>query len=213
MNWDELDYWNTGEWQVVQEKLDDLDKAKIAYNPARESLFAALDALSFEKVTVAIIGQDPYPKSIHATGVAFSIPEGIKDYPPTLKNIFQELQNDLTYPDPKSGNLNKWVKQGVLLWNVFPSCEEGKPGSHHWDEWLPLTQEIVTKLDKQSCVVFVLLGAEARKFSKYIENSDVIETSHPSPLGANKGFFGSRIFSTVNAKLAEAGMNTVDWSL
>src|SRR5690348_8464737 len=99
-HWDELTYWNTGEWDVVQERLDDLEKAHVSYNPKREDLFRALDLTPFETVRVCILGQDPYPTSKHATGLAFSIPKTIKPYPATLHSIFQEYSSDLSLPTP-----------------------------------------------------------------------------------------------------------------
>src|SRR5688572_2938736 len=133
--WEELDYWPSGEFQVVDERLEDLLKAKVPFNPSKEALFNALDLTSFMDTKVVIIGQDPYPSKKYATGVAFSIPPEIppKEFPPSLVNIFTEYTNDLRYPSPTCGDLTPWAKQGVLLWNAYPSCEEGKPGSHHWD--------------------------------------------------------------------------------
>jgi uracil-DNA glycosylase len=214
MKWDDLTYWQSGEWQVVQEKLDDLKAKNIETNPDREKLFAALDAIEFDNVRVAIIGQDPYPSKAHATGIAFSVPKSVKVLPPTLVNMLAEYSSDYHDPyPPTTGDLTKWIKQGVLLWNVYPSCETGKPGSHHWDEWTYLTKEIIQELDKKGNVVFVFLGAEARKFSKYVIESTSLETSHPSPLGAKRGFMGSRIFSSINAKLHENGEAIVNWKL
>ena len=214
MTWDELDYWKSGEWQVVQEKLDGLDKQGRLYLPQRQHIFRALDATPMASVRVAIIGQDPYPSLRHATGIAFSIPKGESDYPPTLRNIYSEYCSDLHYPYPSSGSLEKWVKQGVLLWNAIPTCNVGESASHHWDEWTFLTKEIVERLDQQDTpVVFILLGNYARNYSRYIRESDVIEASHPSPLGAKWSFFGSRIFSTANGKLVEAGVEPINWRL
>lgn len=215
MNWTDLDYWQSKEWQVVKERLDDLDRKSVLYNPSRKLLFRALDITPFEKVRVAIIGQDPYPHHQHATGVAFDVPPSIKrdKFPPTLLNIFEEYKQDLHYPDPDTGSLHKWARQGVLLWNAIPSCEAGKPASHHWTEWSWLTKEIIEKLDREGCCVFVLLGNYAKKYNQFIFESDVIETSHPSPLGAKFGFTGSRVFSTTNGFLVEAGLEPVDWKL
>lgn len=208
-NWD-LVYFSTGEWQVVKERLDDYDQKLVQYNPAREHLFAALRAVPERLVQVAVLGQDPYPKRVHCTGRAFeSRVDG--ELPPTLVNLFKEYQDDLHYPAPKNGDLTKWCEQGVLLWNVYPSCTTGKPGSHHWDEWTYLTKEIVEKLDGQA--VFVMLGAQARAYDRFIHHSPTIVTSYPSPLGANHGFFGSRIFSRTNAELCKLGKGMIDWKL
>lgn len=217
-NWDDLSYWDTGEFQVVQERLDDLRKAKKICNPKREDLFAALDLTPFEDVKVCLMGQDPYPNSRHATGVAFSVPSSLKVLPPTLVNILREYQDDLHLPEPKTGDLTKWGKQGVLLWNVIPSVEANRPGSHTgWCEWELLTKEIIEELDARH-IVFVFLGGKAREFVKYVQpwNSSVIELSHPSPRGnlnARSPFLGSRMFSTINDKLNGQGIKPIDWKL
>lgn len=213
--WDDLEYWSSLPWELIQEKLDALEAKKIAYNPARENLFAALDAVPFDKVRVVIIGQDPYPAAEYATGIAFSIPRNVKVFPPTLDNIFQEYQDDLHYPKPGHGCLDKWTSQGVLLWNATPTCETGHPCSHRsWDEWSYLTIEIVQKLSERKGIVFVLLGGNAHRLVPFIElENEIIQTSHPSPLGASRTkspFLGSRIFSTINAKLKN---NPIDWRL
>ena len=205
--WNWLAYWQCGEWQVIKERLQD----ETHYNPARTDLFASLRAVHPDACRVAILGQDPYPTRDHCTGIAFSCPSRVKRLPPTLVNIFREYQDDLGYPAPKNGDLTKWCEQGVLLWNVYPSCGTGRPGSHHWEEWTWLTKEIVEKLDGQ--VVFVLLGGHARDYKRYILVSPTIETSHPSPLGAKYGFVGSRIFSRTNDFLIKLGREPIDWRL
>lgn len=213
-SWKNLNYWNTGEWQVVQERLDDLKAQGVLVCPSRKCIFEALRTTPLESVSVAIIGQDPYPSSRYATGTAFSIPRDVTPFPPSLINIFKEYKDDLHYDDPCNGDLSLWVKQGVLLWNTFPTCNFGKPGSHHWDEWRLLSEEVVQRIDLQGAV-FILLGNEARSLSRCITSgkSKFIETSHPSPLGAKHGFFGSRIFSRANGLLKELGKPYIDWRL
>lgn len=211
-SWEDLKFWNSGEWQVIEERLDDMDHGGLAYNPSRRLLFAALAAVPADKTRVCILGQDPYPDIRNSTGLAFDCPRSSQT-PASLRNIFNEYQADLHYPYPTSSSLQRWVEQGVLLWNVYPSCQRGKPGSHHWDEWTYLTKEIVEKLDASGTVCFILLGSIARQYARYISRSPVIETSHPSPLGANHGFLGSRIFSTCNAKLKAIGQPPIDWRL
>lgn len=207
--WD-LGYWRTGEWQYVQERLRD----EVEYNPPSALLFAALRAVRYDSVRVAVLGQDPYPRRSHCTGVAFSTPPSLTELPVSLKNIFKEYSDDLGYPAPKNGDLTRWCERGVLLWNVFPSCSIGKPGSHHWEEWTWLTKEIVEKLDvKENPVVFVFLGTVARQFAKLVHKSPIIATSHPSALGVNRGFFGSRIFSRTNETLSSLGQEPIDWRL
>lgn len=214
--WPHLNFWNSGEWQVVEERLNDLDKRRVAYSPGKAKLFAALDETPMDNVRVAIIGQDPYPQLRFATGVAFSIPADLKEYPSSLVNIFTEYSNDLHYPYPSTGCLDQWCRRGVLLWNAVPSCLAGKPGSQRWSEWDFLTKEIVEKLNEKG-IVFIFLGAIAREFKKYTDDrSAVIEASHPSPLGVlskKTPFFGSRIFTTANIKLVEQGLAPIDWRL
>jgi len=218
MSWDSLEYWRSGEWQVVEERLSDMDKSGITYNPERQLLFTSLDATPMEKVTVVLSGQDPYPAGKYATGLAFSIPKEAKTHPPTLNTLLQEYVDDLHYPYPKNGSLEKWASQGVLLWNSIPSCEAGKSLSHDWYEWSSLTQEIITTLSNQGNIVFVFLGGVARRFTPYVDTlrNDLIETSHPSPRGNRTSkvpFSGSRIFSTINAKLCARGKEPIDWKL
>lgn len=214
MKWSELDYWASGEWQVASEKLDDLSKKGVLWCPGKKNLFSVFRACPMDTVRVCIIGQDPYPNLAHATGIAFDIPNETKEsaYPPTLKNIFKELKDDLHYNDPPNGSLRKWCERGVFLWNAIPTCEAGKPASHHWPEWELLTQEIVKKLDQKD-VVFVLMGSYAREFSKDITRHSKIITSHPAPLGVKWGFFGSRIFTKVNCALVEQGLDAINWRL
>lgn len=203
-----LKYWDTGEWQVIEERLKDVKNL----SPRRNLLFSVLSDADPNSVRVAIIGQDPYPNPKYATGVAFSIPKEETEFPPTLKNIFQEYCDDLGYLYPSHGDLSRWVAQGVLLWNAYPSVAAGKPGSHHWSEWEYLTEELVRKLDAQDCV-FILLGNVARKFSSSCKPEHTIETSHPSALGAKWGFLGSRIFSRTNQILRRLGKDRIDWEL
>lgn len=218
MTWDDLDYWRSGEWQVIQEKIDGLEKAGRVLNPKREDLFSALDATPFESVRVGIFGQDPYPSHKHANGSAFSVPQTIKTLPPTALAIAQEYQSDLGLPAPGHLFLKRWQDQGVLLWNVIPSCEEGRSLSHEdWHEWSYLTTEIVKTLSNKG-IVFAFLGSRARDYAKFVEEekNTVIQTSHPSPRGSLKSncpFVGSRLFSRINAALCEKGVEKIDWRL
>jgi len=206
-DWAKLKYWQSGEWQVVEERLHD-----IPYCPGEHLLFASLSHTPLSNTRVAIIGQDPYPECASCTGVAFEAPDDVPR-PASLRNICREYCSDLGYPEPTKNSLRRWIDQGVLLWNAFPSCASGQPGSHHWDEWRYLTSEIITTLDSRGSVVFVFLGGVARSFAHLSTRNRTIETSHPSPMGANKGFIGSRIFSTVNTKLVELKQPTIDWRL
>lgn len=212
-SWEDLNFWQSGEWEVIQERLDEYDVAGTLYNPKRTDMFNALDACPYQSTTVCILGQDPYPDPVYCTGIAFDIPDNLRRYPASLFNIFREYSSDLHYPTPRSPTLDRWCKQGVLLWNAYPSCETGKPGSHRWPEWEELTKEIITKLEEKGDVIFVELGAVARSFSKWAPISVHIQTSHPSPLGAHRGFLGSRIFSAVNSHLVDIGKDPIDWRL
>lgn len=214
-NWP-LKFWKSGEYQVIKEKLHDIrDRHTLRdlYCPGRFNLFRELALLRPEQVKVVIVGQDPYPNPLLATGVAFSIPRSVKTFPPTLVNIFKEYSDDLDYPTPKHGDLTRWVKEGVLLWNAFPTCAIGRPASHRWCEYEYLTRDVIHTVDMYK-PVFVFLGRMAQAFaSECSEQQLTISTSHPSPLGAHKGFLGSRIFSRVNTLLVEAGKKPINWRL
>lgn len=219
MTWDSMSFWQSKEWPAIEERLDALERQGIKYNPEREDLFSSLDATPFADVCVCILGQDPYPKASLATGIAFSIPRGHREFPPTLINIFKEYAEDLHYPFPTHGDLTSWTKQGVLLWNVVPTCQTNKPGSHRdWEEWGVLTKEIVEKLGEKEHMVFVSLGGLSRCFLDNVDHSKhrVLSYSHPSPLGASKTkspFLGSRMFTTINDYLCRQGQDKIDWRL
>lgn len=214
-SWDDLSFWESGEWQVVEEKLKEGGK----YNPSKKKLFRALELTPFNETKVMICGQDPYPDGSLATGVAFSVPDESK-IPPTLKMIFDEYESDLHYPRPNSGNLEAWAADGVLLWNVVPSCASGHSLSHDWDEWTYLTKEIIEVLRAKG-IVFAFIGSRARSYANLLNdapNCRVIETAHPSPRAhMNKNlkhpFTGSRLFSNINSKLVEIGHDPVNWRL
>lgn len=217
MQYDDLPYWQSGEWQAVEEKLHDIRRKGTTISPAKENLFAALDACPFERTKAVIVGQDPYPDPSLATGIAFSIPRNAKTFPPTLVNILREYHDDLGYPVPTHGDLTKWTESGVLLWNAIPSCEAWKSLSHNWVEWQLLTQQLLAELSKKG-IVFTFLGGVARDFVKYVDQDEsyVIETSHPSPRGSLNSktpFVGSRIFSRINADLCSLGLEAIDWRL
>lgn len=221
--WD-LDYFNSGEWQVCDERLKELEKVasrigSMGFNPGRKSLFRALSLLPEREVRVAIIGQDPYPTSTFATGLAFSVPGGLlrQHFPPTLNLFLKEYSSDLGHDVPHSGCLERWSERGVLLWNAIPSCAPGRSMSHDWTEYSYLTREIVRRLSARG-IVFAFLGQVARRFIEdiSISNNEVIVTSHPSPRGnmnSKSPFTGSRLFSTINDKLVNNGQSPIDWKL
>lgn len=217
LKWKDLTFWASGECQVVDERLKDLDKARKVWCPGRKNLYKAMDLTPFEDVKVVLCGQDPYPNPRFATGLAFSIPSNELTYPPTLASILGEAQRDLEGYTFVNGDLTPWALQGVFLWNVHPSCVAGKSNSHHWPEYEVLTAEIFRKLSPRG-VVFAFLGSAALHYAKYVDDlqSKVVWTSHPSPLGkihGKKPFEGSRIFTTINAKLCELKKTPIDWRL
>jgi uracil-DNA glycosylase len=214
-----LDYWQSGEWQVCNERLKDMEKSHIQFCPERRSLFESLRTLPLGEVQVAIIGQDPYPNPEFATGLAFSIPPDVAPgrFPQTLRCIFKEYNADLGYDIPSSGELTRWAAQGVLLWNAIPSCRAGCSLSHDWEEYSYLSKEIVERLSARG-IVFAFLGTVARRYLDYVDltKNEVILTSHPSPRGSRASktpFEGSRLFSTINDKLNSQGLSPINWRL
>lgn len=220
--WPELKYWDTGEFQVVQEKIDDLAHEGILINPRPKDRYAALKRTPLSHTKVALLGQDPYPDPAFACGYAYSVPASIprNKLPPTLLNVFKEYEDDLKLPAPTTGDLTVWADRGVLLWNTIPTCTAFKSLSHDWSEWEALTAEIL-KLVNEKGAVIVLMGRRAQKLQRLIDDrlSSVIYTSHPSPLAYKGGkvpansFLGSRLFSTINTKLCEDGAEPIDWRL
>ncbi|MBX3032999.1 MAG: uracil-DNA glycosylase [Bdellovibrionaceae bacterium] len=183
--------------------------------PRGEDWFSALNLTPFEKVRVVIVGQDPYHGYGQAHGLCFSVRDGVA-FPPSLQNIFKELNADLGVPVPRHGSLEKWAKQGVLLMNAVLTVEEGRAASHQGKGWEEFTDRIIHLLnDEKENLVFVLWGSYAQKKGAFIDRKKhfVIESAHPSPLSAYRGFFGSRPFSKINAYLKSKGLKEIDWSL
>jgi uracil-DNA glycosylase len=184
--------------------------------PPAEARFNALLAMPLDKVKVVILGQDPYPTRGHAHGLSFSVLPGVQPLPRSLQNINKELLADLQTDNTHSGYLHAWAEQGVLLLNTVLSVEEGKAGSHQKKGWETLTDCIIRAVDAQSQpVVFILWGAQAQKKKDLLdqEKHGVIESAHPSPLSARRGFFGSRPFSRANAFLQAHGRGGIEWGL
>jgi uracil-DNA glycosylase len=183
--------------------------------PAHDEVFAALHLTPFAEVKAVILGQDPYHGPDQAHGLCFSVRPGVRP-PPSLQNIFKELEADLGIPPPSHGCLDSWARQGVLLLNASLTVRAGKAASHQGKGWETFTDEVLRTVNtKQERVVFILWGASARRKKALIDTSRhvVIESPHPSPLSASSGFFGSRPFSRANAALVEAGREPIDWSL
>ncbi len=181
--------------------------------PPASRIFAAFNETPFESVKVVILGQDPYHGVAQANGLSFSVSDGIRT-PPSLQNIYKEIQSDLKKNPPESGNLERWSRQGVLLLNATLTVESGKPGSHQNKGWEQFTDAVVKILnEKKQNVVFILWGAYAQKKGEHIDRAKhlVIESAHPSPFSADKGFFGSRPFSQTNAYLVMHDLEPIEW--
>ena len=164
------------------------------------------------KIKVLIVGQDPYPNSEFAMGLAFSLPREQSKTPPTLRNIFKELVADVDSPYPASGDLTPWCDEGVMLLNRVLTCREKESGSHRDIGWQAITDEIARILGARG-VVGILWGKSASELSRFFAQDRLITSVHPSPLSAYRGFFGSRPFSRSNQMLKEGGVESIDWSL
>lgn len=179
--------------------------------PPKDHIFSAFNYCAFQDIKVVIIGQDPYHDDGQANGLCFSVAEGVK-HPPSLKNIFKEIETDLGIPIPESGNLERWARQGVLLLNATLTVCAHKAGSHQKKGWEEFTDAVIQHIsDQNKNVVFLLWGGYAKKKGKIIDKQKhhVLESGHPSPLSANRGYwFGNKHFSKTNELL---GDNTIDW--
>lgn len=183
--------------------------------PLKENIFNALKLTSYEDTKVVIMGQDPYHGEGEAHGLSFSVQEGIK-LPPSLKNIYQELESDLGIPPVMSGDLTKWAKEGVLLLNSTLTVVKDTPNSHKDLGWTLFTDYIIKTLnEKETPVVFILWGNFARSKKVFITKPQhlVIESAHPSPFSARNGFFGSKPFSRTNEFLKKNNIKEIDWNL
>lgn len=187
-------------------------KTKKIFPPAR-FIFNAFDHTPFEGVKVVILGQDPYHNDGQAHGLSFSVPDGIPA-PPSLVNIFKEINRDLGIPVPKSGNLTRWANQGVLLLNATLTVEAHKAGSHQRKGWETFTDAAIHKLaENRENLVFILWGAYAQKKAAFIDTNRhlVLKSVHPSPLSAHNGFFGNNHFSETNKYLISKGIEPINW--
>lgn len=182
--------------------------------PNMYDIFNALKYTPYSNVKAVIFGQDPYHEPGQAHGLAFSVKEGTK-LPPSLQNIYKELEQDLGVPPTSCGELTGWARQGVLLVNTVLTVRRGQANSHKGMGWETFTDEIIKKLnDKTEPVAFILWGANARSKKALITNPihGIFESAHPSPLSAYNGFFGSRVFSRVNIFLMENGIPPINWA-
>ena len=191
------------------------EKKKYQIYPPGSDIFAAFNYTTFDNVKVVIIGQDPYHGIGQANGLCFSVKDGIRK-PPSLQNIFKELNNDLDYNIPDNGNLEKWARQGVLLLNATLTVRASQAGSHQNKGWESFTDATIQKLsDKKQNLVFILWGNFAQAKQILIDTSKhfIIKSPHPSPFSADRGFFGSKPFSKTNEYLKETGQKLIDWRL
>ena len=181
--------------------------------PPPKRIFNALDLCPFDEVRVVILGQDPYHGAGQAHGLSFSVPEGVK-VPPSLQNIYKELQADLGIPVPETGNLERWAEQGALLLNATLTVRAGSPGSHQKKGWEQFTDSIVQKLnDEREHLVFMLWGNYAKEKGEHIDRAKhlVLEAAHPSPFSANNGFFGCKHFSKANEYFHTHKVPPIEW--
>jgi len=191
------------------------ERKKFRIFPPGPLIFNAFNHTPFEKVKVVFIGQDPYHGYGQAHGLCFSVPEGVAK-PPSLENIFKELQNDLGIPVSSHGNLVKWADQGVMLLNATLTVRENQAGSHQNKGWETFTDAVISKLSEQKKdLVFVLWGsyAIAKRILIDITRHHILTAAHPSPFSVHKGFFGCRHFSKINEILVSSGMEPIDWNL
>ena len=215
-DWDEIlkDTFQTESYLKLRAFLANEYRTRTIY-PDMHNIFNALKLTSFQDCKVVILGQDPYHGPNQAHGLSFSVQEGVQP-PPSLLNIFKELKDDVGIPEPKSGNLTCWAKQGVLMLNTVLTVREHQPNSHKGMGWEQVTDDVITTLDKKSTpVVFLLWGANARNKAKIVTNPIHIrlEAPHPSPLSAYNGFFGCRHFSKANQALIASGQTPIDWTV
>lgn len=198
----------------LKKKLVGEMKQGIVLYPSWENIFNAFNLTPFDKVKVVILGQDPYHEQGQAHGLSFSVPEGVKS-PPSLVNIFKEMENDLSVRMFEGGSLEGWARQGVLLLNTILTVRAGIPASHRNIGWEKLTDATIKALsDKKENVVFILWGKFAQEKERLIDSGKhlILKAPHPSPYSANSGFFGCKHFSRVNEYLKRTGQTKIDWT-
>lgn len=214
-DWDDVlkDDFSGGNYAKIREFLKSEYSAHTIY-PSMYDIFNAFKLTPFSKVKVVILGQDPYHGESQAMGLSFSVPKN-KELPPSLKNIYKELKDDLGVNPPDSGDLTAWAKQGVLLLNTVLTVRAGMANSHAGKGWEILTDDVIKKISGgRKNVVFILWGNNARSKKSLIDKSKhlILESAHPSPLSAYNGFFNSKPFSKTNTYLSARGIEPIDWS-
>lgn len=206
--------FNKPYWVELQNYILDQRASHMVF-PAHPDVFRAFHLTSFATLKVVILGQDPYHGVGQANGLCFSVSPGVS-FPPSLQNIFKELEDDLGISKPQSGDLAAWAEQGILLLNTTLTVRQGAPASHQGKGWETFTDEVIRCISqKKEKIVFVLWGASARRKKSLIDvtKHTCIESVHPSPLSAYRGFFGSKPFSRINQLLRQQGITEIDWSL
>ncbi len=209
-----LDEFNAEYFSKLRTLLVEEKKQYTVYPPGKQ-IFAAFNHTPFDSVKVVIIGQDPYHGPGQANGLCFSVSDGIRK-PPSLDNIFKELNSDLGIPVPASGNLEKWADQGVLLLNASLTVRANTPNSHQNFGWHPFTDAVIKKLsDEKQGLVFLLWGKFAQGKESLIDTTKhhILKAAHPSPYSAYNGFFGCRHFSKTNELLRKEGKKEINWSI
>lgn len=206
--------FDTSEWETLSEFVRVEYQTRSVYPPPK-LIFNAFELTPFDKVKVVILGQDPYHGARQAHGLCFSVPEDVR-LPPSLQNIYKELERDLGVPMQATGNLERWAKQGVLLLNATLTVRAGEPGSHQGKGWETFTDLVIQKLNNgKEHLVFMLWGNYAKQKGAFIDREKhlVLEAPHPSPYSAHSGFFGCKHFSKANEYLESKEMQPIVWGL
>lgn len=214
--WDEVLFplFNSDNYRKIHAFLLNEYRTRVVY-PDMYSIYNCFRTTPYDKVKAVLLGQDPYHGPGQAHGLCFSVPDG-QPFPPSLRNIFRELQDDVGCRIPRSGNLTKWAGEGVLLLNTALTVREHEPNSHRDCGWTEFTDGVIRILsERKEHLVFLLWGANARSKKALIDGNRhrILECAHPSPLSAHSGFFGCRHFSKTNEYLMENKIDPIDWSL
>lgn len=206
--------WNKKYYIELQKYLKD-EYQNYSIYPPREKIFQALNVTDFDNVSVVILGQDPYHGIHQANGLSFSVSKGEK-IPPSLRNMYKELQTDVGVSTPSHGDLMSWAEQGVLLLNTVLTVRDSEANSHKGKGWEVFTDKIISLLnEREEPVIFVLWGNQAKAKKKLITSTQhyIVESVHPSPLSASRGFFGSKPYSKINSILSEIGRGVINWQI